>query len=42
MLIDWQDTLDFELRPQGRLSREDHGATLPEDETIQGPARTRT
>ncbi len=39
MLIDWQDTLDFELRPQGRLSREDHGATLPEDDLCLRAAR---
>ena len=39
MLIDWQDTLDFELRPAGRLSREDHGATLPEDDLCLRAAR---
>ena len=39
MLIDWQDTLHFELRPDGRLSREDHGATLPEDDLCLRAAR---
>ena len=39
MLIDWQDTLDFELRPAERLSREDHGATLPEDDLCLRAAR---
>ncbi|MEY2619615.1 MAG: hypothetical protein RL522_2617 [Pseudomonadota bacterium] len=39
MLIDWQDTLHFDLRPQGRLSREDHGAALPEDDLCLRAAR---
>jgi 4-diphosphocytidyl-2-C-methyl-D-erythritol kinase len=39
MLIDWQDRLDFEWRPGGRLSREDHGATLPEDDLCLRAAR---
>ncbi len=39
MLIDWQDTLHFELRPDGRLSREDHRATLPEDDLCLRAAR---
>ena len=29
MLIDWHDTLHFELRPAGKLSREDLGPPLP-------------
>jgi 4-diphosphocytidyl-2-C-methyl-D-erythritol kinase len=39
MLIDWCDTLDFELRPGGRLSREDLGAPLPVDDLVLGAAR---
>jgi 4-diphosphocytidyl-2-C-methyl-D-erythritol kinase len=39
MLIDWCDTLDFDLRPAGRISREDHGATLPADDLIVRAAR---
>jgi 4-diphosphocytidyl-2-C-methyl-D-erythritol kinase len=30
VLLDWHDTLHFERRPAGRLSREDLGAPLPE------------
>ena len=29
MLIDWCDTLHFELRPNGSISREDIGEALP-------------
>ncbi len=32
MLINWQDTLHFERRPGGRLSREDLGPPLPADD----------
>jgi 4-diphosphocytidyl-2-C-methyl-D-erythritol kinase len=39
MLIDWQDTLHFERRPQGRLSREDLGTALPEDDLCLRAAR---
>jgi len=39
MLLDWQDVLDFDLRPGGRLSREDHGASLPEDDLCLRAAR---
>ncbi len=39
MLVDWQDTLHFERRPGGRLSREDHGATLPDDDLCLRAAR---
>lgn len=39
MLVDWQDTLDFELRPGGRLSREDHGPPLPGDDLCLRAAR---
>ncbi|MEY2801225.1 MAG: hypothetical protein RL513_809 [Pseudomonadota bacterium] len=44
MLVDWQDTLHFELRPAGRLSREDHredhGAdVLPGDDLCMRAAR---
>jgi 4-diphosphocytidyl-2-C-methyl-D-erythritol kinase len=34
MLIDWCDTLHFELRPHGALSREDLGAPLPPDDLV--------
>jgi len=39
MLIDWHDTLHFELRPNGQLSREDLGTPLPEDDLILRAAR---
>lgn len=39
MLVDWQDTLHFELRPHGHLSREDQGATLPGDDLCLRAAR---
>ena len=31
MLIDWCDTLNFELRQDGLVSREDLGPSLPAD-----------
>ena len=34
MLIDWHDTLHFELRADGQVSREDLGATLPADDLV--------
>ena len=34
MLIDWHDTLHFELRADGQISREDLGATLPADDLV--------
>lgn len=34
MLIDWCDTLHFERRSDGRISREDLEVTLPEDDLI--------
>lgn len=39
MLLDWHDTLHFERRPAGRLSREDLGAALPEDDLAIRAAR---
>ncbi len=39
MLIDWHDTLHFELRTQSKISREDLLATLPEDDLIVRAAR---
>jgi len=39
MLLDWHDTLDFELRPAGKLSREDLGAPLPESDLTLRAAR---
>lgn len=39
MLIDWQDTLHFELREDGGLSREDRGAALPADDLCLRAAR---
>ncbi len=39
MLVDWQDTLHFELREDGGLSREDRGATLPADDLCLRAAR---
>ncbi len=38
-LIDWCDTLHFDVRPNGQLSREDLGATLPDDDLIVRAAR---
>lgn len=39
MLLDWHDTLHFELRPAGQLSREDLGAPLPADDLVLRAAR---
>jgi 4-diphosphocytidyl-2-C-methyl-D-erythritol kinase len=39
MLLDWQDTMHFELRPGGRLSREDLAAPLPADDLVLRAAR---
>jgi 4-diphosphocytidyl-2-C-methyl-D-erythritol kinase len=39
MLIDWCDTLHFELRPDGQISREDLGAALPADDLVLRAAR---
>ncbi|NML43174.1 4-(cytidine 5'-diphospho)-2-C-methyl-D-erythritol kinase [Ramlibacter sp. G-1-2-2] len=39
MLIDWHDTLHFELRPDGALSREDLGPPLPPEDLVLRAAR---
>ena len=39
MLVDWHDTLHFELRPAGALSREDLGPPLPADDLVLRAAR---
>ena len=39
MLIDWCDTLHFEDRPAGHLSREDLGVALPADDLVLRAAR---
>lgn len=39
MLLDWCDTLHFELRPDARLSRTDLGAPLPADDLCLRAAR---
>ena len=39
MLIDWCDTLHFERRADGRLSREDLAAALPADDLVLRAAR---
>ncbi len=39
MLIDWQDTLHFERRPGGLISREDLTIALPPDDLIVRAAR---
>jgi 4-diphosphocytidyl-2-C-methyl-D-erythritol kinase len=39
MLIDWCDTLNFEARPNGRISREDLTTPLPADDLIVRAAR---
>ena len=39
MLIDWHDTLHFELRTDGGLSREDLTAALPPDDLVLRAAR---
>ncbi len=39
MLVDWHDTLHFELRPDGGLTREDLAGPLPEDDLCLRAAR---
>lgn len=39
MLLDWQDTLHFELRPKGALSRQDIGEPVPADDLVLRAAR---
>ena len=39
MLVDWHDTLHFEVRPAGKLSREDLGPALPPDDLVLRAAR---
>lgn len=39
MLIDWCDTLHFELRPGGAITREDLGAPLPAEDLVVAAAR---
>jgi len=39
MLIDWCDTLHFELRPGAQLSREDLSTPLPEDDLVMRAAK---
>ena len=39
MLLDWHDSLHFERRSGGKLSREDLGAALPEDDLTIRAAR---
>jgi 4-diphosphocytidyl-2-C-methyl-D-erythritol kinase len=39
MLIDWQDTLHFELRPGAALSRQDIGDPVPDDDLVLRAAR---
>jgi 4-diphosphocytidyl-2-C-methyl-D-erythritol kinase len=39
MLIDWCDTLHFELRTDGQISREDLGQALPADDLVLRAAR---
>lgn len=39
MLLDWHDTLHFERRPGGKLSREDLAAPLPADDLVLRAAR---
>lgn len=39
MLLDWHDTLHFERRPAGKLSREDLGDALPPDDLVLRAAR---
>jgi 4-diphosphocytidyl-2-C-methyl-D-erythritol kinase len=39
MLIDWYDTLHFEVRPNGQISREDLSTPLPTDDLITRAAR---
>jgi 4-diphosphocytidyl-2-C-methyl-D-erythritol kinase len=40
MLVDWQDTLHFERRPDGQLSREDLGPALPPEDLVLRAARS--
>jgi 4-diphosphocytidyl-2-C-methyl-D-erythritol kinase len=40
LLIDWCDTLHFELRPGGQISREDSGIDLPPDDLVVRAARS--
>ena len=39
MLVDWCDTLHFEVRDAGHISREDTGAPLPDDDLVVRAAR---
>jgi len=39
MLVDWYDTLHFEVRPNGQISREDLSIPLPADDLITRAAR---
>ena len=39
MLVDWCDTLHFELCPGGQISREDSGINLPDDDLVVRAAR---
>lgn len=39
LLIDWCDTLHFELRPNGNISREDLSTPLPADDLVLRAAR---
>jgi 4-diphosphocytidyl-2-C-methyl-D-erythritol kinase len=39
MLVDWCDTLHFERREDGRISREDAGVSLPDDDLVVRAAR---
>lgn len=39
MLIDWCDTLHFEVRPNGQISREDLSTPLPQEDLITRAAR---
>jgi 4-diphosphocytidyl-2-C-methyl-D-erythritol kinase len=39
VLIDWRDTLHFELRDDGKLARHDLGASLPDDDLCLRAAR---
>lgn len=39
MLLDWCDTLHFELRPDGRITREDLTSALPEEDLTVRAAR---
>lgn len=40
MLIDWHDTLHFELRADGAITREDLGPPLPAEDLVVRAART--